>query len=498
MKKRVFLIPALCLVFLLSACAETPTQENVVGKDRKELEEKINAAPAEIDDPNPLIDEEGQDLSLEQYSFMSDDGIVQYRFTGTAKLLDVERIPVLLAEIRFRTPGEVEKICRVLCGDNPIYEYTEQMTKPNLEEEILQIRKSLDPDAMYEYYQGNSELIEQAKQFLEQRLELLEEQYQTASDQIGYQPCNFIFMPDSYWHTTSGLSGGDGDSITAVSEVDGVPMYMQEFQHNGTDYRMDNYYYYPDERSAMSFGKKAADIYQKEPITEEDAQDYIAKIEATLDKMGIGTWKCSGYRIDETEFYGRPRYSLYTEWTPYYEGIPVTKQPQIWNLKSDGVFVAKYRYEELSLEYTSGRVIIMTYFSPLGVKEIVNENVEILPYDEIMDRIIKQLAMTYTKQSVAQSLEWILFDPETGNLKPLEGATVLVKGIELGYVRINVPDSETEFYFVPGWTVTGTLVPGNEYVNEDVLHEEWVEESTTTLLCINAIDGSVIDVTKGY
>ena len=90
MKKRVFLIPALCLVFLLNACAETPTQENVVGKDRKELEEKINDAPAEINDPNPLIDEEGQDLSLEQYSFMSDDSIVQYRFTGTAKLLDVE------------------------------------------------------------------------------------------------------------------------------------------------------------------------------------------------------------------------------------------------------------------------------------------------------------------------------------------------------------------------------------------------------------------------
>ena len=176
MKKRVFLIPALCLVLLLNACAKTPTQENVVGKDRKELEEKINAAPAEIDDPGSLNDEEEIDLSLEQYSFMSDDGIVQYRFTGTAKLLDVERIPVLLAEIRFRTPGEVEKICRVLCGDNPIYEYTEQMTKPNLEEEILQIRKSLDPDAMYEYYQGNSELIEQAKQFLEQRLELLEEQ----------------------------------------------------------------------------------------------------------------------------------------------------------------------------------------------------------------------------------------------------------------------------------------------------------------------------------
>ena len=80
----------------------------------------------------------------------------------------------------------------------------------------------------------------------------------------------------------------------------------------------------------------------------------------------------------------------------------------------------------------------------------------------------------------------------------MEGATVLVKGIELGYVRINVPDSETEFYYVPGWTVKGTVVPGNEFVNEAVLHEEWVEESTTTLLCINAIDGSVIDVSKGY
>ena len=41
------------------------------------------------------------------------------------------------------------------------------------------------------------------------------------------------------------MTGGDGDSIRAVSDVDGIPMYMAEFQHNGSDYRIDNFHAFP-------------------------------------------------------------------------------------------------------------------------------------------------------------------------------------------------------------------------------------------------------------
>ena len=486
--KRLFslIVALLVFFFTLTSCAETPSQSSVIGKNDSGLEEAIDSLPSEPVDLDQIIEEEKR--TLDQYSFISDDGVVHFRFSGEVKYPETDKFPVILAAPRLRTSGEVERICRVLCGDSPIYEYSEQLSKAELEEAILDLERHLDPDAMYEYYQGDSDLIEIAKQFQEQRLENLKRLYEEASENVEKKLSTFEFMPDSYWYTTSGMTGGDGDSIRAVSDVDGVPMYMAEFQHNGSDYRIDNFHAFPN-----THVKQEEEFYQTTPITEEDAQRYIETAEQIIREMDIGTWKCGSYRFMNKEIHGITYYWIVTTWSPYYEGIPVTMQPQIMDLTSDDIYGAKYRYETMMLFLTSNRIISMEYISPMGTQKVLNENVEILPYDKIMERIISQLKVTYTTQSVSQMLEWALFG-STGVQKTLEEATVLINGIELGYARINVPDSETDFYFVPAWTVTGTVIPGNE----STLTEEWIKESSTTLLCINAIDGSVIDVSKGY
>ena len=109
---------------------------------------------------------------------------------------------------------------------------------------------------------------------------------------------------------------------------------------------------------------------------------------------------------------------------------------------------------------------------PLNITEIVAENTAMLPFDEI--------------KSIFEKMMRIKYEPEARNSEV--EIEYHITRIRLSLQRISEADSFTTGLLVPVWNFYGYVsFPGEEN-----------QENKFPLLTINGIDGSVIDLHKGY
>jgi len=106
--------------------------------------------------------------------------------------------------------------------------------------------------------------------------------------------------------------------------------------------------------------------------------------------------------------------------------------------------------------------------------ENVVENSSLMPYSDIQDIFIKMMFITYEFQ--AQGAKSLKLD---------------ITDVKLETMRIVEQNANKSGLLVPVWNFYGTRTL--EY-NDDT------SESTSKiiLLCVNAINGSVIDISRGY
>ena len=121
-----------------------------------------------------------------------------------------------------------------------------------------------------------------------------------------------------------------------------------------------------------------------------------------------------------------------------------------------------------------GKVTAIQWYNAFAVAETENENVALLPLEDILDVF---------KQQIFRS---IYLDPaEKGKTETHEYMTIT--RIVLSYMMVKKKDASNERYLLPVWDFMGyTSGPSKEWF------------SGQSLLTINAIDGSIIDRNAGY
>ena len=148
-------------------------------------------------------------------------------------------------------------------------------------------------------------------------------------------------------------------------------------------------------------------------------------------------------------------------------------------LKSENVYDSNYYYTDACFEFSAnGDLMLFRMYSPIEIKEVVNENAALLSADDLLAK-----AKTYLQLS---DLYAYGIGSETEQLEDKIGCKVEISNLDIGLTRIKVQDSD-DYFYVPSFVLKGNV----EYYNKKSA-EVIFSADNVTLLVLNAVDGSII------
>lgn len=204
-------------------------------------------------------------------------------------------------------------------------------------------------------------------------------------------------------------------------------------------------------------------ISLNEAINFADAEAHLLSSDFALSQYGQLNQKFGG-----TQYYG-------LKYTRKINGIPVN--PDLFRGVGGD-----------SSDYTSGTECVwitvnddgvcgIHYVNPTQMGEVVTENVELLPFQDIMD-VFEKVSMLSIKH-----LE--IYDNLVENVMD-------IRKIRFGYMAVKQSESIGGYRYIPVWDFYGVHYP----VYED--NQYYPESCDDPVFTINAVDGTVIDRNMGY
>ncbi len=139
-----------------------------------------------------------------------------------------------------------------------------------------------------------------------------------------------------------------------------------------------------------------------------------------------------------------------------------------------GTYMGTWEYPRIIASVSpDGEIWGFKWFGPLKISETVSESTPLLPFDEIREILLQQLNRIYSLENDAER-------------------TVCISRVQLGLFRIREENSMNSGLLVPVWCFSYGKITGDP---NDADHSY---EQSSRLLIINAVDGSIIDPSKGY
>ena len=479
--KHLFILTLLIAVCLQSvACVSAPEGDTITSKNDGSFDASVTEENP--NDGNSL----GEQPVVYQSTFLSTDCSVQYSILLNKVNLYDGNLPVIRVQPHSFTVDEVKRIYNVLFENATAYERTEnrQMTKSEIEEKLV-LWKLYQSDTYLQQLFGNDEkTIELYKEIITSFIDKYSDGslYSAAPGESQRELCDWTFRND----------GSGNDEIRATVETEDIKYCYSVMNREQDDYRIHNIFVYISDEivspNNIDYYITMNKLCDEAKPTQSQLEDIKQKADDIIKQIGIGTWEIDKCEIN-TQYISSDKevYYIAVSATPVFNGISVTRVPQLDNLKSEETYASNYYYSTINLCFScEGKLISMDFISPVDVVDTINDNVNTLTVDELFHKVEEQLCLY-------DSSNYYVFasQKEDGVVQ------VIADEIELGMMRIKVKDSKTDFYFVPTITVKGCYSVYNEN-NEIIFDSITVNGERTTLLVLNAVDGSVINVTNGY
>ncbi len=434
-----------------TACQPTPEEEAVQNKEGDGQEQIYETASSE-----------GEDLSGQHFVYEK-----QYE-DGPLLKLDCEilqaqskNIPVLSIALKeFKADESIQKIAEAFAEGEHIYK-SQGLTKQQLEKIILEYQEERyrveerlpveedDPTSIVPESERAQRLAN-----LDALLSYCEEQYQTVPDFAYIEP-DYQFEQDEIAGTYHAAMyyESDGETIS-VSFSNSEPVYLgSSFIYNATP---------PWFEGGEGFPANLYALYQKPETLEGDERFEEARevADEAVAKLGTDYLILDLVREDEegyyTLVYTRQYGSLHENYVEIHLGSSIF---------ADGAEVIDlWDPEYCSVRVAEGELVSLSWNNPSVITAVENENVAVLPWEEIEEIFKKQ--MDYLLTASDSSVFFRLAEE------------VSITRIEFGLVKLLKKDSTDEYQLVPAWNFFG-------------VSDNWQIENC--FLTINAIDGSVID-----
>ena len=150
--------------------------------------------------------------------------------------------------------------------------------------------------------------------------------------------------------------------------------------------------------------------------------------------------------------------------------------------------VVEWYYESIDVMVNDTGIISFDWWSPLNIGETVVESAALLPFDDIAAKFEQQMQIEWEAQAKNEYTA---------------GMTFAVDHVSLEYQRIAEQDATETGLLVPVWNFYGTSV--TTYDLKDTGDGSEVADTRksgfsqpVSLMTINAVDGSIIDIVQGY
>ncbi len=520
MKKRMLSI-FLLLALFLTACQATPEADIVVQKNTEQMIEVAKATP----EPDAMQTPQAEPGKSALYATLGIPEVYEATLTNAAGKLTVyvdvrpevpeaDALPVARVVPADFSQGTVTALYDYLIGDTPMFEQPSVPDKIMLEKEMLMWRQALaGPDSQHH-------------DFYEKVLKDLEKQYKTAPDRHAPIPADATLKSRRAGYEETDVLDGISTYVNIVADIYGGGKSF--FTQNNTKYENEGSYSYIDgygntqmftQRSYARFSydrdRDETMLYQQSGYVYEDAteasltsgapaeslltvtpKEARAQAQALLDAIGADDMEIESVHLMSSVYWDTPMwlaagYENEREWTDAGSPSPYGEERQgyavvcLHNL--NGVRVASdldettvdgttnsasWHNEKLFIGVDDEGISGVNWEAPITVTEIVTENANVKPFGEIREIIEKMM--------------FIIFEPYAQKYT--------ITSVRLSLQRISEQDSFTSGLLAPVWNVYGyqTVFRKDKNQSEDYPVSLW------PLLTINAIDGSVIDIYKGY
>ena len=477
---------ALLLAFLLLsalplACQPTPEEDVVVNKGDGTLEEAIAAEalpPARYEAP--------ETLRLDPF------GTETFQVVVDAEVCvpDVERYPIVEVVLRTITADWARDMMYKMADGKTIHTYQNEVptTKEQIEGEITLLQQQLaNPDA-YLPAGADEQTRAAAEKEWRELLEAWETLYQEAPD--TFEPRE-VDMSDAAFRTASEFrgaveSGKQRETYLSVTAWYGGPGGNVEY-NNLVDVGMPFHF---------DMDSDLTDLNDVTISAEEAVQiglDFLAQLGETDFAPALIV---AGYCDPE---WGTDPIPL-EEWPQCYQiqftrsvaGVPATYREEHYDgIGADGRerYAPAYPQESIEMDIRDSGVTYMYWSTPSELGRTLNENVTLMPFEQVVERFCDQILYSAT--------------PAVEETDSVIKKTLYIDRIELGMVRALQRGSVEEWVMVPAWTFFGRTVlqyagpePGGYPLNEN---NEYISETPGySYLILNAVDGSVYDPGVGY
>lgn len=495
--KKAFL---LCLtVLLLVGCLPTPDADFVPQKDMTAMLEKARSTQQPevvtfgIDAPK----ENGQSAALpklrecygipETYSHHAELAEGHFILNVEAEVLvpDADAIPIVRIERTNFDPETVRTLFNALCGDTEMYYQRQTYSKSQIADRIRYLSEQISDEQAYRREYGEEGLANTKAE-----IERLKENYASAPEIVEDERCYGELIP----YASNGANGPVSSNL--IAEM-GIQAYSKDMtvcfiaanpepdpSSRLWQFTQILFFRTTKQRPQNTCFFRVPKEYRNDAYSPEQAETDVG---AFLMQSGLDDFTVSTVQYAPEQITAHPDDPMYRALCTRTVGAARSAYCDDWAYDCTDMFGPSWAYENLSVWIDRDGIQAFEWAAPIRVCSTVVENAALLPFDEIMEIYLR---MVHTKFAAAINLT----DPDLRY-----GATIRsqydIDRIELTLQRIQEPDVWDSALLVPVWNFYG--------VNTRTEVEDYIESEESRWLCnsmlsINAIDGTVIDVHKGY
>ena len=142
-------------------------------------------------------------------------------------------------------------------------------------------------------------------------------------------------------------------------------------------------------------------------------------------------------------------------------------------------YAQPWLFEKLRIFVDGEGIRFLLWNSPSSLEEVVTENTAMLPFEDIQS-IFEKMMPIVDNPHIVTSSEWT--------------SDIYIHEVRLGLMRVTERDIGQSGLLVPVWDFLGHSE--RVHVDEEPIIEG--QSGYTSMLTINAIDGSIIDRLAGY
>ena len=490
----------LTMVIAIAGCQSTPDKPVVIQKDMEQMIEKAQMTATADETPDMTIKECAG--APDTFVFESTEGNFTVSANAPVFVPESEGMPIINVRSTVFSQEMVDKYWNALVGERPMWEWSDQPTKGDLEQMIINQRQMMaETEDEGNDIQGYEDIIAE-----------LERLYQSAPETSDVAPATSQLKEKINWDPVLGTidtryEGTNGSSVKSRTELSNTDEWIFLSARNP----------WTGEEGSIKSDTLPASMRFEAPAIEncyfnQVAIDENTKLDASVSALLKMTPTEAKQKVedflnetdtpmkvysmklisDADEATGKQAQHYAYEFNcvrmlengltvsaPAYGVMSCYMPPGYLPKSAEPAFSSSWTYENFMLQLDDDGFFQIGWLAPIDILDSEVENCEMLPFEDI--------------KAVFEKMIFVSYEP---NIQNGYSMTCDISQLRLEMMRVRKQNTDPN-------ALDGLLIPVWNFYGEISIYSDNGEKvggfsDGSNILTINAIDGSVIDISKGY